>query len=152
MQIFPTGEAVDRNTYSQLMSELLQFNDIILAKIQEFQTPRYPEQSKTENGKVILLGVHVNSVDEGMGVECIYYSELDELKIKLPIPGLKGQEQSIVVCHQSSRKPQGNGAYEPNCSKRTGNPMCGCEREPIDTAIQSSLSASAKHEGSLPPC
>ena len=37
------------------------------------------------------------------------------------LQGLKGQEQSIVVCHQSSRKPQGNGAYEPNCSKLERN-------------------------------
>ena len=30
---------------------------------------------------------------------------------------LKGQEQSVAVCHRNSRKPQGNGAYKPNCSK-----------------------------------
>lgn len=50
-----------------------EFNDITLAKIQEFQTPSYPEQSKTENGKGILLWVHVNSVDEGMDAGNLYF-------------------------------------------------------------------------------
>lgn len=58
------------------------------------------------------------------------------------LQGLKGQEQSIVVCHQSSRKPQGNGAYEPNCSKRARNEKCAADALRLENRPEEGLQQS----------